>query len=736
MRVLIAVLLVFAFLPHVAAAQIDHTLGVESNETHIDAEEISYDKQTDTIVARGNVVITRGAIRLEADEVRVNRTTNEADALGNVHLDTPEGTVVAEAIHLNLDDETGLLARAQVTSRRTQYSLVGDRIEKGFGQSYRIENGTFTTCHCAEGPASWSVSGKELQITLGGYGRLQGGTFNVLNCPVLYIPRAIFPAQRERQTGFLLPRFGVSNVRGFQTLLPFYWVIDKSQDATFALDLETSARIGLVGEYRYAASRDTRGILTASYFNESIRGAAPTKPFETTVPEQRWSAAAEHTQGLTEASRAYADVFLVSDDLFLREINTYAFEHAQDVNIRSLPFTQSKVGATQQWDRVAVKAEGTYYQNLTGSESPTLQRAPELDAWAQALLGTHILGDLNASAVDFQRGSGVDGLRLDVAPGATLPLPLGNHAFGGIHASFRETAYQLIESKVTNDGPTLPSRSSRELFQLNGEVGSTIDRVYSVNWMGLEKLKHTIEPGLAYLYIPAVTQADLPLFDGVDRVEHRNLVTYGFASRFIGKFAADPPAGEAAATANAPAPSIRELGRFSIAQSFDVSREIGQATGRMEDHFSDIDIDARANPSRVFSMSFHANYNTGITDITAARVGILLQDPRSLPSATDPHRLAMPTSAAVSYRFLTQNQLQEVDDTLTLRLTRWAGFQYASRYNIVTNRFLDNHFGLRLSSTCDCWALDIGVTNRTNPQETEVRAQVTLVGLGSTVSRP
>ncbi len=559
MRVLIAVLLVCAFLPRLGAAQIGHASSVESSETHIDAAEISYDKHTDTIVARGNVIITRGEIRLEADEVRVNNTTNEADAVGNVHLDTPEGSVVAEAIHLNLDDETGLLARARVTSRRTQYSLLGDRIEKGGGQSYRIEDGTFTTCHCAEGPPSWSVSGKDLQITLGGYGRLQSGTFNVLNCPVLYIPRAIFPAQRERETGFLLPRFGVSNARGFQTLLPFYWVIDKSQDATLALDVETSARIGLVGEYRYAASRDTHGILTASYFNESIRGAAPTQPFETTVPEHRWSVAAEQSQGLTEASRAYADVFLVSDDIFLREINTYAFEHAQDVNIRTLPFTQSKVGAIQQWDRVAVKAEGTYYQNLTGSESPTLQRAPELDAWAQALLGTQVLGDLNASAVDFQRGSGVDGLRLDIAPGATLPLPLGNHAFGDVHASFRETAYQLIDSKVSNTGPTLPSSSSRELFQLNGEVGSIIDRVYSVNWMGLEKLKHTIEPELAYLYIPAVTQTDLPLFDGVDRVEHRNLVTYGFVSRFIGKFAADHPAGEAAATTDAPASNIREF---------------------------------------------------------------------------------------------------------------------------------------------------------------------------------
>ena len=85
----------------------------------------------------------------------------------------------------------------------------------------------------------------------------------------------------------------------------------------------------------------------------------------------------------------------------------------------------------------------------------------------------------------------------------------------------------------------------------------------------------------------------------------------------------------------------------------------------------------------------------------------------------------------VSYRFLTANRLQEINSSLVIRITDWLGFIYASRYDVNQSEFLDNHFGLRFVSTCDCWAFEVSVTDRTNPNEIEARAQLTLLGLGS-----
>ncbi|MFI5365602.1 MAG: LPS-assembly protein LptD [Candidatus Binatia bacterium] len=731
-RFLAAVWLLTVCVASVVHAQKIQLPTSEDEEIHIDAEQISYDQKADTVVAEGNVVITRGDTVLHADQVRVNRTTNEADARGHVTLTQADGTIVADALHLNLDEETGLLEKAEVTSRRFQYSLWGDRIEKGLGQCYHIENGRFTMCRCAEGAPSWSVSGRTLDITVGGYGTLTGGTFNVLDVPVLYVPRAVFPAQRDRQSGFLTPRFGVSNLRGFQALLPFYWAIDKSQDATVALDLETSARAGIIGEYRYALSRETSGLLSGSYLNESFRGSASGQPFELTVPENRWNLMAEHTQPFIGESHAYADVFVVGDNLFLRDINTFAFDHSQDVAIRTMPFTISHVGALQLWDRVALKGEATYYQDLTGPSSHTLQRAPEIDLWGQKRFGL-VITDVTGSAVDFQRSRDTDGVRVDVEPAATVPLPLGRYLFGAVRASLRETAYHLTEDNVSETGQDLPRDASRETMSVGAEVGTEVDRIYSVHWLGLEKIKHTLEPQISYLYVPSVGQDELPLFDGVDRTNRRNLFTYGVVSRFIGKFA--DGTGSQSAVPSSAGSSLRELGRLSLTQSVDIGRDIDTLQpDRVPDHFSDLDIAGSINPSRALSMRFLTNYDTGNNSITATRVGLFIEDPRYPPSDNGPH-LDTRTSAGVSYRFLTQSLLQELDDNIVLRLTDTAGFLYASRYDVVANRFLDNFVGLRFTSACNCWALDLAVTNRTNPQETEFRAQLTLAGFGSSKSQ-
>jgi LPS-assembly protein len=743
-RLLAALLLLWALAP-VAAGQERRAPLAESEQIAIDAEEISYDQKTGTVVARGAVVITRGATELRADEVRIHRATNEAAARGGVRLTSPEGMLEAEEMWLNLDEETGLLEHAEITSRQFQYSLRGDRVRKGLGQSYRIENGQFTSCKCAEGPPSWSISGKEVEVTVGGYGRLSGGTFNVLDVPIIYVPRAVFPAQRERQSGFLLPRFSVSNRRGFQIVEPFFWAIDKSQDVTLALDLETSARAGLIGEYRYVLGRGMQGVVAASYFNESLGGAEQGPVFEPSIPENRWSVVTEQDQALGGSTRAYADVFIVSDDLFLRDMNTYAFEHAREVGIRTLPFTTSRAGVLHVWDRLAVKGEGTYYQDLTSTQSPTLQRAPEIDAWGLVPFGESAFGELTASAVDFQRAQGVEGFRLDIEPSATVPLPLGRLAFGSVQASLRETAYHLTQTRL-NPGEQspglqrLPANQSRELLEVRGQVGTALNHVYPVRWLGLGKVKHTLEPTLEYLYVPTVAQDEQPLFDGIDRVNRRNLLTYGLVSRLIGKFSEAVPAeadaedydDESDAPEGPSTGAIRELGRLSLYQSVDIRREIDPLqVGRAADHFSDIDFGGRVNPSRFLSFRFLTNYDTGNNNIDAARFGLFVEDPRTVKSGPDAPRLDTRTSAGVSYRVLTENLLQEIDGNFVVRLTNWAGLFYATRYDLVVKRFLDTHVGLRLISTCDCWALDVGVTDRTNPQEVEVRAQLTLVGFGT-----
>lgn len=732
-------------------------------EVEIDADAITYDAAADQVGASGNVVIRRGDVRLTAEQVRYDRKTSTAEAFGDVYFSSIEGWLRAERVHLDLDDETGALLQAEVASDRFGYSLRGDRIEKDTGQRYRIENGKFTTCRCAKGAPSWSITGKKLDVSLNGYGTLEEARFCILDVPVLYLPKLAVPVHSERQSGFLFPEVGFSNQRGFRVQQPFYWAISKSQDVTLTPSVETSARIGLTTQYRYALRRDLHGELEVAYYNEAIRGIASgtstggDRPPD--IPENRWGVFGEHSQKLY-GSDAYADVQVVGDDQFFREINAPGIDYGSQLAYRTRPFTTSRVGLLTKWERLALQGEALVYQDLVDKQSFALQRLPELRLSGQRFVGWGTRADLLSSLTNFQREESVDGLRLDLQPGLSTRLPLGRSFFGGISARFHETAYQLTDTimaqtctadadSVQGDCPDgsycdrgrcrlhgtddltddlrLPETQSRESVVLHADLRTELARVFDFPHFGLEKLKHTIEPQLEYLYVPDVDQDDLPVFDSLDRINRRNLISYGVASRLLGRWAREEH--DKAATSN-----VSELARFSLIQSYDFERRIARfGSDGDASHLSDIDVALRINPSRITSIRAGANYDVVNGQIPAALVGIQLFEPLPQHDERD-KRETIRNSLSVSYRFISQNVLQLLQGSMIVRITDHIGAIYATRYDILENQFLENFIGMRYISTCDCWSIDIGVSDTSNPNEVQLRAQVSLLGFGPRAS--
>lgn len=732
------------------------TPGLETDEETItvDAESLSYDQKTDTLTAVGEVLIRRGATELRAEHVEVRRATGDARATGGVSLIDPQGMLFADEMRINLEDETGEILDGEIRLTRHRYSLWGDRIEKGEGQRFRIENGRFTTCDCEEGPPDWSFSGERVEVDSKGYGHIHGGTFNVLDVPVLYLPRAVVPILRDRQSGLLFPQFGFSNRRGLQIVQPAYFAIDRSQDATLAVDIETSARVGALGQYRYALGAETDGNLNASYFNEVFssagqRGQVNPEVQDRSVPTSRWNVVADHRQELPwQGAVGYADAFLVSDDSFLRDINLLTVDRTVGDFNRTRRYTDSRVGLVQDLDRTQIRLEADYYQAFTQAQDLTLQRVPELRLVDQRELGGLVRTSVDFSASSWVREDGIDGFRVDVWPRLTVPIRTGLPMHASAFVGVRETAYALNEQRMRgglNPDSTatwvldLPAQSSREMVELGGTVGTELARVYDVGRGSLLRLKHTIEPTLSYWYVPGVNQEELPIFDDADRMRQRNLMTYGFVSRLFGRFAEDS-AGEGPVgddpydrwrRPSAPG-GVRELVRFSLTQSYDVERVIppvGEAPGGPGgDHLSDFDLYLRATPVDAVSFGAYSSFDSSAADVSAAAFSLRILDTRSPARAG---RLDNRSSATINYRFITRNLLQQVDGAALLQVSDRIGFLGGMRYDVINDRLLESIFGIRLLSACDCWGLDLTFIDKSNPSEVEVRAVLTLVGFGT-----
>jgi len=809
------------------------------NEVAVDAESLAYDQASNTLTARGGVTLTRGDTTLTADEVVFDRTNQVAEARGHVVLNEPQATVQGDFAHLNLDDESGWVENADADMHPSDYYLRAGRLDKQGGPQYSVANGVFTTCQCGglEAP-SWSIAGRRTDITLQGKGIVRHMTFLVKDVPVFYFPYFVFPANTQRESGFLIPRIGYSNRRGYQYEQPFFWAISKSTDATIATDLESAARVGIIGEYRYMLSREARGSFTAAYYNENIRGntKGTLEPDGTPadIPENRFALAGHHFSPFVGGSKFYLDLFAVSDDLFLREINTFAFSNRSDLALRSTRFTTSRTGVVKTWGEGYASVDTAYYQDLIDPQEVALQKLPRIEAeHSLPLLGDRLVALLSGQAIDYQREQGYDGLRADLAPELLLPFHLGRALHGSLSGQVRETAYHLTNDeqvalvvpaagvaaiphfRTAPELPRLDTDHTRELAEVHGQVGTELARVFTFRHLGLEKLRHTIEPELAYLFVPQVGRPifdqklrDCPptlgpndkpgnncnatlfsegfLFDDRDAINRRNFLSYGLTTRLLGR---GPTAAESSAAATpAPAPidpetlpqglsaaalpdfvgppappaapggappaatAPRELVRASILHGYDVSRPLVGAS-----HASDIDVGVRLTPLDYLGLTYNTTVGVEQREIRGLSTGLLLREPWWTPPSIV-RNFQSPTTIGLSYRFIQSDVnrsaptparespllnsagVNELDGSFYLRLGDYLGFTFLSRYDLSTTtlgtttlgpHFLERDYLVRLISRCNCWVLQAGVSDKTNPDERLFRVQFTLFGLGS-----
>jgi LPS-assembly protein len=832
-----------------------------SDQVAVDAAELSYDQQGDVLIARGGVTLTRGTTTLRADEVRYDRRDSVAQARGHVVIVDPEATIEGDAASLDLDDETGWIDDVQGDMRQSPYRLTADHLEKRGGPCYGIRDGVFTTCRCGgvERP-SWSIEAESTDVTMGGTGVAKHAKFRINDTPVLYFPYLLFPANTDRQSGFLMPRVGVSNKRGFVYEQPFYWAIDKSSDVTLTTDVETEARLGLIGEYRYAWSQSSRGAFTGGIFNESIGGdqehITPVTREPISIPENRWIVAGRH-RTLFSGGQVYLDVLRISDENFLREIRAFASNVSSDIQIRTQRYTRSRLGVVDTWQGStgtgAVQAEATSYQDLIDPQRFTLDRLPRLAAeHSYPFFEGLAVGRLPAEVVNFQREKGYDGMRLDLAPEVFVPFRLSRYLFGSVRGNVRETAYHLTDEdqvvltlpgngRVNDVLKDLDTNHTREIAEVQGRLATEIAKVYSFPYLGLDRIRHSIEPEIQYLFVPQVGRdifqrppcaqianprpgvncivghsiyAESYLFDNVDAINRRSFFSYGVTMRILGRFGGAPeeaaedeakteptPAENADGTpklddaddddsdadellggvetidpdtipqglpAGAIPPFVgtrptkgvptagasRELIRASLLHGYDVSRELSEGS-----HISALDGLVRVTPVDWLGFSYNTTYDVRANRMLAQSIGMLVREPSWSPPAGRPS-FQSPTSVGIAYQFVNKdvnrglpaNSLEEqlftnanatenITGSLYVRVGDYVGFGFLATYtltdsfdtegNLLGPRFLERDYFMRLTSPCACWAVEFGVSDRSDTGDTTARVQLVLYGLGS-----
>ncbi|HXR37236.1 MAG TPA: LPS assembly protein LptD [Candidatus Binataceae bacterium] len=773
LSLLSAIWLAFLAAPAVYSQTIQSLGGLSAThagKVDLSGNEFVYDARSDTFIARGDARLRQAGTLLQAHEMQFNRKTQNLMATGDVNLSDPDVDLTASRAEVNMTDETGELQNAKITVKQSNYYLAGRDVTKLLGQHYRVIDGYFTTCGCESGAPSWSIAGREMDIALGGKGVVKDVRFRILDHTVLDVPYGVFPADTDRQSGFLSPLAGQSRLRGFQYFQPYYIDINRSSDATVALDVETSARIGTMAEYRLQNGADDYARITGGYFNESIRSNANNDVVDDqiadpNVPINRWGFIGQMREHITPTLVAFADPIYTSDSLYLRDMDLYTLSQGYGSNFGLLRTGNSDFGLQQSFENSYARLDGMWIQDYIQAQQFALQTMPEL-LWS----GRQNLGlgaayvDYDFQGVDYLRKSAVDGLRFDLHPRLTVPWRLQDYVYGSGTLGLEETVYDVSGDSINiipvgtfdpqihqvlnnnnqlSSGPLSPGGLlHREMIDGSFQIGSRLERVYKVKWKSLEKLKHTIEPVLSYAYVPVVDQSQLPIFDETDRIEPRSLFTYGVVSRLYGKFGAREDTSRAAnpedsgvtqpASFQTGAGSVRELAEFSLLHMYDTSHSLTPSGSR----FSDISANLSVFPSTYASVGSMTDFNPNTRQFAGETVFLALRPPWVQPAPVQQQRLGRSYQGGpylqVNYSFVGgRTAVQQISGRAYYEFFDRIGFYYEPAYDVADTKLLYSEYGLRLKSKCDCWIFDMGVNDSINPREVQIFVQLTLGGLGS-----
>lgn len=304
--------------PPPALAQNGDGAPSDSEPFVLTADSLTYDREAGTATARGKVEISTGERQLLADEVLYRQSDGKLFAKGNVVLIEPSGdTLFSDEVEVTGDLREGFANSVGILLKDDSRIAAATGTRRG-GNVIELDKAVYSPCPlCAEGKGRplWQVKARraiydENAETV----TYRDARLEMLGLPFLYTPWFRHPAPGvERQSGFLSPSFGSSSETGLLAQIPYYYVINDSQDFTFAPIFTQTAGVVLGGEYRQQ-HRDGYTQIAGSGTYGSYR--------DSDIESERDSQFRGHVQGfgdygVSAHSRAGYDVFLTTDKTYL-----------------------------------------------------------------------------------------------------------------------------------------------------------------------------------------------------------------------------------------------------------------------------------------------------------------------------------------------------------------------------------------------------------------------------------
>ncbi|WP_201829269.1 LPS-assembly protein LptD [Microvirga zambiensis] len=382
-------------MPALAQATLNEAIGARAQSGSgqdrllVDAKEIVYDNDKNTIAATGDVQMNYQGRTLQAERVTYDRNTGRVFAEGNARLTDANGTIATgDRFELTDDFKNGFIDSLRVVQTTVEQGRTlttrfsAPRAERAEGETTTFERGTYTACEpCKDNPERpplWQV--KAAKIIHNNSERTiyyEDATLELLGIPVAYLPYFWTPDPTvKRKTGFLSPRYVYSSSIGYGGSVPFFWAIAPNYDLTITPTI--LSRQGLLGqaEWRHRLENGTYTVRAAG-ISQLEPEAFIASPYGAGNRDLRGSL---ETTGLFYINQNWRwgwDIALLSDKWFLSNYKI----HSESLSAYYIKESISTLFLQGQGDRSFFDVRGYYFQTLSSNDWQKQQPivAPVLD---------------------------------------------------------------------------------------------------------------------------------------------------------------------------------------------------------------------------------------------------------------------------------------------------------------------------------------------------------------------
>ncbi len=499
--------------------------GLASDETLIEAQSIA-SESSEQIRFVGDVTVARADETIRADELHLDKQTQQIRARGDVLFESPRYRLESPSIMIDDERERARFDTPEFELRDRHGRGRATRIEKLDASRSRFEDLFYTACD--PGDRDWHLAASELEIDdATGRGTAKHARLYFQEIPFFYLPWFQFPIDDRRLTGVLTPRFGYADSQGAQLALPVYLNLAPNYDMTVTPDYYGKRGLQLNTENRYLFA-SSHGQVDLSYLDDDA--------YEDSRYFQEW----RHLTRLDRRWQADLTLAEVSDGEFFDDFDNVAPRYN---SISHLERYARLARRGETWNGELLWQDYQTLDEATAAIDRPYNRLPRL-----ALDGDFDLHDdrlvapLRAEWVNFERDDSVDGERTHLV--AKLRWAAGESGY------YVRPELQLAMTDYRLEDSGGDDHFDRVVPTLAIDTGLRFERLAGTDAQWLQ----TLEPRLYFLHTPFEDQADFPDFDtsllsatydnffrnnrfsGSDRIGDASQVSFGIATRV---FAAD-----------------------------------------------------------------------------------------------------------------------------------------------------------------------------------------------------